>query len=194
MRHLQPTPPAQHYPHTQGLAPGGPQHHYGPPIQPPHRLQPFPGPVQHGPMPYSHHYSPNRGGSVWGPAPFPSRAPRARAAVRDIRLPLYLGAALAVIAAAVLIAGFCAPGFFMTKQLDVAAVQAAVTHVLSDPNGYGARNVSDVTCNDGHNPTIIKGATFTCQATIDHIKHQFVVTFTDDAGGYEIDAPKGTNV
>lgn len=194
MRHLQPPPPAQHYPPTPGLAPVGPQHPYGPPIQALHPLQPFPGPVQRGPMPYPHHYPPNRGGSVWGPAPFPPRASRARAAVRGKRLPLYLGAALAVIAATVLITGFCAPGFFMTKQLDVTAVQAAVTHVLSDPNGYGARNASDVTCNDGHNPTIVKGDTFTCQATIDHIKHQFVVTFTDDAGSYEIDAPKGTKV
>lgn len=123
MRHLQPPPPAQHYPPTPGLAPVGPQHPYGPPIQALHPLQPFPGPVQRGPMPYPHHYPPNRGGSVWGPAPFPPRAPRARAAVRGKRLPLYLGAALAVSAATVLITGFCAPGFFMTKQLDVTAVR-----------------------------------------------------------------------
>ncbi|OBG95255.1 hypothetical protein A5697_02215 [Mycobacterium sp. E3251] len=97
-------------------------------------------------------------------------------------------------AVAVLVAGFWAPGFFVTKQLDVTAVQAGVAHVLSDPAGYGAKNVSDVTCNDGQNPTVTKGGSFTCQATIDHLKHQFLVTFTDDTGGYEVSAPKGTKV
>jgi hypothetical protein len=109
-------------------------------------------------------------------------------------VPLYLGAAATLIAVAVLIAGFVAPGFFLTKQLDITAVQAGVTGVLSDPNGYGARNVSDVTCNDGQNPAVAKGATFTCQATIDHVRHQFVVTFTDDAGGYQVSAPRGTKL
>ncbi|WP_264044190.1 DUF4333 domain-containing protein [Mycobacterium paraffinicum] len=97
-------------------------------------------------------------------------------------------------AVAVLIAGFWGPGFFVTTQLDVTAVQAGVAHVLSDPAGYGGKNVSDVTCNDGQNPTVTKGGTFTCQATIDHLKHQFLVTFTDDTGSYEVSAPKGTQV
>ncbi|OBB89195.1 hypothetical protein A5781_03750 [Mycobacterium sp. 852002-30065_SCH5024008] len=97
-------------------------------------------------------------------------------------------------AVAALIAGFWAPGFFVTNQLDVTAVQAGVAHVLSDPAGYGAKNVSDVICNDGQNPTVTKGGTFTCQATIDHLNHQFLVTFTDDTGSYEVSAPKGTKV
>lgn len=191
MRHMQPPAPAQHYPHAPGMPPAGPHHTFAPPIQPMHRPQPFPRPAPHGPVPYPHHY-PHHGGSLWAPTAF--TPPTARAALRGRRLPLYLGAAVTVLAAAVLIAGFWAPGFFVTKQLDVAAVQAGVAHVLSDPNGYGAKNVTDVTCNNGHNPTIIKGGTFTCQATIDHIKHQFVVTFTDEAGSYEIGAPKGTRV
>lgn len=188
MRHLQTPAPAPRYPHAPGRPPVGPAP--GPPMQTLYRPQPFPPPVQHGPAPYSHHYLPH--GGPWQPAPFIPRTPRA--GLRDRRLPLCLGAALTVITAAVLIAGFWAPGFFVTKQLDVTAVQTDVTHVLSDPNSYGAKNVSDVSCNDGHNPTIIKGGTFTCQVTIDHIKHQFVFTFTDDAGSYEISAPKGTKV
>lgn len=191
MRHMQPPAPAQHYPHAPGIPPAGPPHTSAPiqPMQGP--PQPFPRPIQHGPVPYPHHY-PNHAGSLWAPTPF--TPPTARAALRGKRLPLYLGAAVTAIAAAALSAGFWAPGFFVTKQLDVTAVQAGVTHVLTDPNGYGAKNVSDVSCNDGHNPTVIKGGTFTCQVTIDHIKHQFVVTFTDDAGSYEISAPKGMKV
>lgn len=191
MPHLQSPAAPQRYPHAPGMPSLKPQHLYTPPTQPPVRPQPFPVMVHHGPVPYPrHHLTP--GGNVWAPAPFTAHT--ARAGLRGKRLPLYLGAAATVIATAVLIAGFWAPGFFLTKQLDVTAVQAGVTHVLSDPNGYGARDVSDVTCNDGHNPTIVKGGTFTCQATIDHIKHQFTVIFTDDAGSYEVSAPKGTKV
>ncbi|MCV7397714.1 DUF4333 domain-containing protein [Mycobacterium paraseoulense] len=109
-------------------------------------------------------------------------------------MPLYLGAGITVAAAAIAVPGFWAPGFFVTKQLDVAAVQAGVAHVLSDPAGYGARSVGDVSCNDGQNPTVTKGGTFTCQATIDHLKHQFVVTFTDDAGSYQVSAAKATKI
>jgi hypothetical protein len=144
--------------------------------------------VQHGRFPYPPHHLPPSG-NAWAPTAFTVRTPRA-----GLRVPLYLCAAGTLIAAAALIAGFLTPGFFVTKQLDITAVQAGVTRILSDPNGYGARNVSDVTCNDGQNPTVAKGGTFTCQATIDHIKHQFVVTFTDDAGGYQVSAPKGTKV
>lgn len=198
MRHLQPPTPAQHYPQAPGRPPLGPQHQhpYGPAIQGLHRQPPFPmpiqhGPIQHGPVPYPYPFPPHSG-SVWAaPAAIPQPP---RAGLRDNRVVLGVGAAAAAIAAVVFIAGFWAPGFFVTKQLDVAAVQAGVAHVLADPDGYGAKNVTDVTCNDGHNPTIVKGGTFTCQATIDHIKHQFVVTFTDEAGSYEVSAPKGTKV
>ncbi|OBH76877.1 hypothetical protein A5681_08695 [Mycobacterium scrofulaceum] len=139
-------------------------------------------------MPYP---QPPIGANAWAPPPT-FRA--AGGTPRRGHLPLYLGAAAAVAAAIAAIAGFWVPGLFVTRQLDVAAVQAGVAHVLSDPAGYGARDVSDVTCNDGQNPTVTKGGTFTCQVTIDHLKHQFVVTFTDDAGSYEVSAPKGTKV
>ncbi len=98
----------------------------------------------------------------------------------------YGGALGVLLVAVVLITGFGAPGFFVTRQLDIVKTQAAVEHLLADPSGYGAKRVSDVTCNDGQNPTIAKGATFTCEATIDRIKQQFVVTFTDDEGGYQV--------
>lgn len=188
-----PQPPAApwHYPHAPGMPPPGPPPFYVPPAPPLGPPPPLPGMIHHGPAPYLHHHR-NPSGSPWAPTPF--IPPTFRAGLRGKRLPLYLGIAATVIAAGVLVAGLWTPGFFVTKQLDVSAVQAGVMHVLSDPNGYGAKDVSDVTCNDGHNPTIIKGDTFTCQATIDRIKHQFVVTFTDDAGSYEVSVPKGRTV
>ncbi len=192
MQHLQQPPTARpHHPNPPGVWPVAPQHLYGPPTQPPARQQPYPMMVPHGPVRYPHHHLPP-GGRAWAPTHFAPRSPRV--GMGGKHLPFYLGATLTVIAAALLITGFWTPGFFVTKQLDISAAQAGVTHVLSDSNGYGARNVSDVRCNDGHNPTIVQGGTFTCQATIDRIKHQFVATFTDDAGSYEISTPKGTKV
>ncbi|OJZ65778.1 hypothetical protein BRW65_27970 [Mycobacterium paraffinicum] len=158
---------------------------YEPPTQPLARS--FAGMPQHRPPAYP---QPPVGANVWAPTTFPPAA----AAPRRGRLPLYLGAAATVVAALAAIVGFWAPGFLVTRQLDVAAVQAGVAHVLADPAGYGAKDVSDVSCNDGQNPTVTKGGTFTCQVTIDHLKHQFVVTFTDDSGSYEVSAPKGTKI
>ncbi|VBA32261.1 hypothetical protein LAUMK4_05708 [Mycobacterium persicum] len=187
-----PAPAAlRQYPHAPVISPVPRQYYNDPPTQPLPRPHLSPIVAQQCPLPHGHHPAPP-GATFWAPTAFtpsPPRIPR-----RTPRLPLWLGAAASAGAAAVLIAGFWAPGFFVTHQLDISAVQAGVTHVLSDPAGYGAKNVSDVTCNDGRDPTISKGGTFTCQATIDRIKHQFVVTFTDDAGSYEISAPKGTKV
>lgn len=183
---MQPHPPPVpgQYPRRPGMSPVPPGRFYDPPTEPLPRPHPFPKGTQRGPLPYPHHQRP-AGGGFWAPV-----AP----AARGRRRPLYLGAAIMVGAVAMLISGFWAPGFFVTTQLDVTAVQSGVTQVLSDPAGYGAKNVSDVTCNDGQNPTVTKGGTFTCQATIDHLKHQFLVTFTDDTGSYEVSAPKGTKV
>lgn len=156
-----------------------------PPTQP--LARPFAGRPHHWPLT---HPQPPIGANWWSPTTLPPGGPVPRRG----HLPLYLGAAATLAAAVAAIAGFWAPGFLVTRQLDVAAVQAGVAHVLSDPAGYGARGVSDVSCNDGQNPTVTKGGTFTCQVTIDHLKHQFVVTFTDDSGSYEVSAPKGTKI
>jgi hypothetical protein len=108
---------------------------------------------------------------------------------RKRRWLVYVGALLTVAVAVVLITGFAAPGFLVARQLDVTAAQSGVQRILSDPAGYGATNVSDVACNDGQSPTITKGSTFTCEATIDRVRQLFVVTFTDDAGGYQVGRP-----
>ena len=100
---------------------------------------------------------------------------------------LTLGMSLAVI----LVLGFWAPGFFVTTQLDVSKAQAGVQQVLTDStNGYGAKNVKDVKCNNGQNPTVKKGASFDCDVSIDGTKRQVTVTFQDNRGTYEVGRPK----
>ena len=92
--------------------------------------------------------------------------------------------------AAVLVLGFWTPGFFVTTKLDVNKAQAGVQQILIDEsNGYGAKNVKDVRCNNGENPTVKKGDTFNCEVSIDGTKRQVTVTFQDDKGTYEVGRP-----
>ena len=63
--------------------------------------------------------------------------------------------------------------------------------ILTDQtNGYGVKNVTDVKCNNGKNPTVKKGETFTCDASIDGQHKQVTVTFQDNSGTYEVGRPK----
>ena len=123
------------------------------------------------------------------PTGFPGYCP---VSSRDPKRSLLLtaGVVSTLVVAAVLILRFGAPGFFLTRQLDVHQAQAGIEHVLTDSGGYGAKNVNGVTCNGGHNPTVKKGTTFTCEATIDSVRWQFPVRFTDDAGSYEVGRPQ----
>ncbi|MGV0624895.1 DUF4333 domain-containing protein [Mycolicibacter minnesotensis] len=76
-------------------------------------------------------------------------------------------------------------------QLDVLEAQDGVRRVLSDPiNGYGRDNVTAVRCNDGVNPTVRRGAGFTCAVTIDGVERNVLVEFADDQGTYEVDRPR----
>jgi hypothetical protein len=54
----------------------------------------------------------------------------------------------------------------------------------------GAKDVKDVKCNNGQNPTVKKGGTFNCEVSIDGTKQQVTVTFQDDNGTYEVGRPK----
>ena len=104
---------------------------------------------------------------------------------------IILGSLAALLLAAVLVLGFWKPGFFVTTKLDVNKAQQGVQQILTDEaNGYGAKNVSDVKCNNGQNPTVKKGDTFTCEVSIDGTKRQVTVTFQDDKGTYEVGRPK----
>ena len=77
------------------------------------------------------------------------------------------------------------------KVLNVSKAEAGVQRILLDPDdGYGATNVSDVVCNDGNDPEIRKGASFTCQVVVEGRKRQVLVVFSDDNGTYEVDRPR----
>ena len=111
------------------------------------------------------------------------KSPRALGAI--------LGGLAALVLLAVLVLGFWKPGFFVTTKLDVNKAQEGVQQILTDgANGYGAKNVTDVRCNNGQNPTVRKGDTFVCEVSIDGTKRQVTVTFQDDKGTYEVGRPK----
>jgi hypothetical protein len=102
-----------------------------------------------------------------------------------------IGGVAVIVIAVVLVLGFWKPGFFVTTKLDVNRAQAGVQQVLTDEtNGYGAKNVRDVKCNNGQNPTVKKGDTFNCEVSVDGTKRQVTVTFQDNNGTYEVGRPK----
>lgn len=77
------------------------------------------------------------------------------------------------------------------KVLDASKAEAGVRRILTDPvDGYGATSVSDVVCNNGRNPQITKGGTFTCSVVVDGRKRTVLVVFQDDTGTYEVDRPR----
>ena len=102
-----------------------------------------------------------------------------------------IAAVALVLVAIVLVTGFWAPGFFVTTKLDVNKAQSGVQQVLTDEtNGYGAKNVKDVKCNNGTDPTVKKGATFDCSVSIDGAPKHVTVTFQDSKGTYEVGRPQ----
>lgn len=124
--------------------------------------------------------------SPYGPAGTEEGSKKSLAVIGTV-----IGLLVAVIIAVVLVLGFWKPGFFVTTTLDVDAAQTGVQQILTDEaNGYGAKNVKDVQCNDGVSPEVKKGDTFTCQVSIDGTKRQVTVTFQDDNGTYEVGRPK----
>ena len=102
-----------------------------------------------------------------------------------------VGAIALLLIAVVLVLGFWQPGFFVTTKLDVNKAQAGVQQILTDEtNGYGAKNVKDVKCNDGQTPTVKKGGTFDCDVSIDGAQKHVTVTFQDNKGTYEVGRPQ----
>ncbi|HEU4361696.1 MAG TPA: DUF4333 domain-containing protein [Mycobacterium sp.] len=78
-----------------------------------------------------------------------------------------------------------------TRELDIKQAQVDVQRVLTDPiDGYGRHNVTNVWCNNGVNPTVRAGDSFTCQVTVDGAQRQVTAVFSDDAGTYEVDRPR----
>jgi hypothetical protein len=183
-------PPAQYYPPAQ-YPPGYPQQgQYGGQTgygQPGQYGQPGPygQPAPYGQYPQSGQPGPygQQPGSYGQPPAGPKRSKKTVGTIA--------GVLAAVVVAAILVLGFWAPGFFVITKLDVGKAEAGVQQILTDAtNGYGAKNVKDVTCNNGQNPTVKKGATFDCDVSIDGTKRSLTVTFQDNKGTYEVGRPK----
>ena len=100
-------------------------------------------------------------------------------------------AALAVAVAAFLVLGLWKPGFLNTTKLDLTIAQRDIEQLLSDrANGYGLTAVADVKCNNGENPTVRAGATFTCTVSIGGSPRHVTVTFDNSAGDYTVSPPQ----
>jgi hypothetical protein len=163
---------------------GQPQ--YGQP-QPGQYGQPQPG--QYGQQPGQYGQQPDQYGQQF--SPYPSTGTEEGSKKSLALIGGIVGLLAAIIVAVVCVLGFWKPGWFVTTQLDVSAAQTGVAQILSDEaNGYGAKNVKDVKCNDGASPTVKKGSTFDCEVSIDGTKRQVTVTFQDDKGTYEVGRPQ----
>ena len=175
------TPPQQ-YPPTEQFG-----------QQPPtdYSQQPYPQygqPGQYGQQPGQYGQQPGQYGQ-YGQYGAPEAAEGSKRSLAVVGGVIGLLAALVVAVVAVL--GFWKPGFFVTTKLDVGSAQSGVKQILTDEsNGYGAKNVKDVKCNNGQSPTVKKGETFDCEVSIDGTKRQVTVTFQDDKGTYEVGRPK----
>lgn len=175
---------------------GAPEYNpYGQPVQPGQYGQPGPyGQPQYGQYPQPGQYPGQPGQYPGQPGQYnPYGVPGGpEAGKKSMKAAgVLLGALAAVALLAVLILGFWKPGFFVTTKLDVNKAQQGVQQILTDEsNGYGAKNVKDVKCNNGANPTVKKGDNFTCEVSIDGTKRQVTVTFQDDKGTYEVGRPK----
>lgn len=183
-----PAGPPPGYPAPQyGQQPYG-QQPYGQPGFP--QTQPYGQPAPYGQPQYGQpgqYGVPTYGqAGQYGPPPTGDGADGSKTALITV-----LGVVGAIIVAALLILGFWKPGFFVSTELDVTKAQQGVQQILTDEtSGYGAKNVSDVVCNDGKNPQVRKGDTFTCDVSIDGTKRQVTVTFQDNDGTYEVGRPR----
>lgn len=122
-------------------------------------------------------------------APQPPSHPKPK--VSD-RRPL-IGAAIAVVTVAVIGTGLWAwsRADVNATRLDVRQAEAGVAQILADPiNGYGANRVSAVACNNGDNPVVRTGSTFTCAVEINDTLRRVIVEFTDNNGTYAVDGPR----
>jgi hypothetical protein len=183
----QPYQPTQQYPPTEQQYGQQPGQDYTQQGYPQYGQQPG-QPGQYGQQPGPYGQQPGQYGQYpqFGSTESPEGSKRSLALVGGI-----IGLLAAIVVAVVAVMGFWKPGFFVTTKLDVDAAQSGVQQILTDEsNGYGAKNVKDVKCNDGQSPTVKQGDTFDCEVSIDGTKRQVTVTFQDNDGTYEVGRPK----
>lgn len=187
----------QQYPQQPGYAQPGQYGQPGQYAQPGQYGQPgqYPQPGQYGqPGQYPPPGQYGQYGQYGQPGQYPQQYPpyEQPGKKRPVGLIAGVGGGIALLlVVVVLVLGFWQPGLFVTTKLDVSKAQAGVQQVLSDEtNGYGAKNVKDVKCNHGQNPTVKKGATFDCDVSIDGAPKHVTVTFQDNKGTYEVGRPQ----
>lgn len=180
-----PPQPYGQQPYPQPPHPGGQQPYSG-------GQQSFPGgqPFPGGQQQYPGGRPPPWGGQPgpqWGPGypPLPdvTRPPRRS------RLPLIIGAVVALLLGVGAILAFVTPGFLNRTVFDQAALQGGVQRVLTDSYGYPA--VGEVLCGDpAQGPIrVVEGDTFTCTTTIDGAPATVPVRITSSTGDYEVSRP-----
>lgn len=96
-------------------------------------------------------------------------------------------ALVVLVAAAVGITGFVAPGFFVTKVFDNAEVQKGVVSILK--NDYKIPDVESASCTGEH--TVKVGATFECTAKVGGNDKKVKITVKTADGEYEVGQPTG---
>lgn len=138
---------------------------------------------------------PAHGHPYWGPPPSaplpPQPAPQPDKRSGRRRKLIIIGCVVLAVEAAALVVGVVVLNSFTTTELDVTQAQNGVVQILQDPiDGYGATTVTDIRCNNGENPVIATNRTFDCTATIDGDKRRITAIFVDDAGTYEVQAPR----
>ena len=115
----------------------------------------------------------------------------AKAGGSGLKVVLIVAAVTAVIGGVV--AALWVSGVFNreTKKLAIAGVQTEVQKILVDRvTGYTSSDIKNVTCNNGQDPTVKQGGTFTCNVTDRGKQHQLTVTFIDGNGTYEVGLPQ----
>ncbi len=167
-------PPAGQQPGWGGAQQPGPAAPpgWGPPPAAQQWGQPAPQPGS--PQPGQPWGPPSAGAQPWGqPTPPPTKS----------KLPLLIGAVVALVIVVGAVIAIATLGAKTT--LDAAAAEAGVVKVLTE--SYGAAEVGDVSCPTGQE--VAAGNSFTCTVTVDGQYRSVTLTFTDDAGTYEVSRP-----
>jgi hypothetical protein len=116
---------------------------------------------------------------------YPGQADPPAAGGGKSRLPLIIGAAVAVVVLALVgVLGFVSPGFFTTRVLDNTAVQNGVQQVLSQDYDLEVQSVS---CPTGQQ--VVPDATFECTAVVDGDEVTVPIRITSADGNYEVGRP-----
>jgi hypothetical protein len=101
------------------------------------------------------------------------------------------GGVVAIVLAVVLGLGMAKLGSSNGNELDVHQAEVGVKQILTGTAyGYGIDNVAGISCNNGVNPQVEKGAGFTCDVMVDGTRRRVAVVFVDDQGTYEVDRPR----